>query len=286
MKLMRFGTQMIIYNTFPHDELDHEKYEIEKRRLQVELLKLQEWVIAKNKRIAIIFEGRDAAGKGSTIKRFIEHLIPKNAQVIELGIPTKKQNKQWFRTYEKLLPRKGKIHFFDRSWYSRALIQPAMGYCNENQYKYFMKKVNKWEKKQVQNGLILIKFYLSISKKNQSLRFKIRQSHQLKYWKFSNNDLIAMSKWDIFSQFKEQMFHHTSTKDNPWVVINSNNKMIGRLNAMRYVLSSIEYDGKIELKPKKWSKDSFKKSITFHGVTFKNLTKEQYDLLYRIQSNT
>ena len=283
---MRFGTQMIIYNTFPHDELDHEKYEIEKRRLQVELLKLQEWVIAKNKRIAIIFEGRDAAGKGSTIKRFIEHLIPKNAQVIELGIPTEKQNKQWFRTYEKLLPKKGKIHFFDRSWYSRALIQPAMGYCNENQYKYFMKKVNKWEKKQVQNGLILIKFYLSISKKNQSLRFKIRQSHQLKYWKFSNNDLIAMSKWDIFSQFKEQMFHHTSTKDNPWVVINSNNKMIGRLNAMRYVLSSIEYDGKKELKPKKWSKDSFKKSITFHGVTFKNLTKEQYDLLYRIQSNT
>lgn len=283
---MRFGTQMIIYNTFPHDELDHEKYEIEKRRLQVELLKLQEWVIAKNKRIAIIFEGRDAAGKGSTIKRFIEHLIPKNAQVIELGIPTEKQNKQWFRTYEKLLPKKGKIHFFDRSWYSRALIQPAMGYCNENQYKYFMKKVNKWEKKQVQNGLILIKFYLSISKKNQSLRFKIRQSHKLKYWKFSNNDLIAMSKWDIFSQFKEQMFHHTSTKDNPWVVINSNNKMIGRLNAMRYVLSSIEYDGKKELKPKKWSKDSFKKSITFHGVTFKNLTKEQYDLLYRIQSNT
>ena len=149
-----------------------------------------------------------------------------------------------------------------------------------------MKKVNEWEEKQVQDGLILIKFYLSISKDSQSLRFKIRQSHKLKYWKFSNNDLIAMSKWDIFSQFKNQMFHHTSTATNPWVVINANNKMIGRLNAMRYVLSSIHYDNKKELKPKKWSKDSYKNSITFHGVTFKNLTKEQYDLLYRIQSNT
>lgn len=277
---------MIIYNTFNYDELDHEQYELEKRRLQVELLKLQKWVIKKNKKIAIIFEGRDAAGKGSTIKRFIEHLIPKNAQVIELGIPTEKQNKQWFKTYEKLLPEKGKIHFFDRSWYSRALIQPAMGYCTEKQYKYFMKKVNKWEKNQVKNGLILIKFYLSISKESQSLRFKIRQSHQLKYWKFSNNDLIALSKWDIISKFKDQMFQHTSTADIPWVVINADNKMIGRLNAMRYVLSSIHYDDKKDLKPKKYSKVSYKKSITFHGVTFKNLTKEQYDLLYKIQSNT
>jgi len=277
---------MIIYNTFNYDELDHEQYELEKRRLQVELLKLQKWVIKKNKKIAIIFEGRDAAGKGSTIKRFIEHLIPKNAQVIELGIPTEKQNKQWFKTYEKLLPEKGKIHFFDRSWYSRALIQPAMGYCTEKQYKYFMKKVNKWEKKQVKNGLILIKFYLSISKESQSLRFKIRQSHQLKYWKFSNNDLIALSKWDIISKFKDQMFQHTSTADIPWVVINADNKMIGRLNAMRYVLSSIHYDDKKDLKPKKYSKVSYKKNITFHGVTFKNLTKEQYDLLYKIQSNT
>jgi len=277
---------MIIYNTFNYDELDHEQYELEKRRLQVELLKLQKWVIKKNKKIAIIFEGRDAAGKGSTIKRFIEHLIPKNAQVIELGIPTEKQNKQWFKTYEKLLPEKGKIHFFDRSWYSRALIQPAMGYCTEKQYKYFMKKVNKWEKKQVKNGLILIKFYLSISKESQSLRFKIRQSHQLKYWKFSNNDLIALSKWDIISKFKDQMFQHTSTADIPWVVINADNKMIGRLNAMRYVLSSIHYDDKKDLKPKKYSKVSYKKNITFHGVTFKNLTKEQYDILYKIQSNT
>jgi polyphosphate kinase 2 len=277
---------MIIYNTFNYDELDHEQYELEKRRLQVELLKLQKWVIKKNKKIAIIFEGRDAAGKGSTIKRFIEHLIPKNTQVIELGIPTEKQNKQWFKTYEKLLPEKGKIHFFDRSWYSRALIQPAMGYCTEKQYKYFMKKVNKWEKNQVKNGLILIKFYLSISKESQSLRFKIRQSHQLKYWKFSNNDLIALSKWDIISKFKDQMFQHTSTADIPWVVINADNKMIGRLNAMRYVLSSIHYEDKKDLKPKKYSKVSYKKNITFHGVTFKNLTKEQYDLLYKIQSNT
>jgi polyphosphate kinase 2 len=277
---------MIINSTFPFEELSHEKYELEKRRQQVELLKLQEWVIKRKKRVAIVFEGRDAAGKGSTIKRFIEHLIPKNAHVIELGIPSKKQSKFWFNTYEKLLPEPGQIHFFDRSWYSRALIHPTMGYCSENQYHYFMRKIVDWEEKLIDDGLILIKFYLSVSKENQSLRFKIRQNDKLKYWKFSNNDLIAFSKWDVFTNYKEQMFNHTSTNKSPWVVINANNKMIARLNALRYVLTHINYEGKKELKPKKWSKISHEKEIELNGVIFKNLSKEQYDVLHKIKANS
>ena len=148
---------MIIYNRTEYKALAHRQYSKEKKRLQVELLKLQEWAITEGKRIGIVLEGRDAAGKGSTIKRFIENMMPKAVEVIELGVPTKKQERNWFRTWEKRMPSIGKVHFFDRSWYSRALIQPAMGYCTEKQYKYFMKKVNHWEKKMMADGIILIK---------------------------------------------------------------------------------------------------------------------------------
>ena len=142
---------MIIYNRTKYKELTLKSYQKEKRRLQIELLKLQEWVIQSGKRLAIVFEGRDAAGKGATIKRFIENLIPKTMRVVELGVPTSAQNRMWFKTYDKLLPQKGEIVFFDRSWYTRGLIQPAMGYCTDRQYNYFMKNVNDWEKKHI-NG--------------------------------------------------------------------------------------------------------------------------------------
>ena len=165
---------MIIYNRTKYKELSLRSYQKEKRRLQIELLKLQEWVIQSEKRLAIVFEGRDAAGKGATIKRFIENLIPKTKRVVELGVPTANQNKMWFKTYDKLLPQKGEIVFFDRSWYTRGLIQPAMGYCTDRQYNYFMKKVNDWEKKHITDGLLLIKFYLSVSKENQKQRFAFR----------------------------------------------------------------------------------------------------------------
>ena len=155
---------MIIYNRTEYKALSQQIYSKEKNRLQVELLKLQESVINRDKRIAIVLEGRDAAGKGSTIKRFIENMMPKGVEVIELGVPTKKQEKYWFRTWEKRMPESGKIHFFDRSWYSRALIQPVMGYCNEKQYKYFMSKINQWEKKVIEDGLILIKILLQLEK--------------------------------------------------------------------------------------------------------------------------
>ena len=276
---------MIIYNRTEYKALSQQKYSKEKNRLQVELLKLQEWVINCDKRVAIVLEGRDAAGKGSTIKRFIENMMPKGVEVIELGVPTKKQEKNWFRTWEKRMPESGKIHFFDRSWYSRALIQPVMGYCNEKQYKYFMSKINKWEKKVIEDGLILIKMYLSISKENQEIRFHLRETSALKYWKISPNDWKAQKKWQILTTFKEVMFNKTSTRESPWVIINSDNKMIGRLNAMRYVLSSIEYDGKESLKQKKWTRDAPQYEMKVNNVRFENLSKEQYDILYKIKAN-
>tara|TARA_Y100001949_G_scaffold154159_1_gene141573 strand:+ start:45 stop:881 length:837 start_codon:yes stop_codon:yes gene_type:complete len=276
---------MIIYNRTEYKALSQQKYSKEKNRLQVELLKLQEWVINRDKRVAIVLEGRDAAGKGSTIKRFIENMMPKGVEVIELGVPTKKQEKNWFRTWEKRMPESGKIHFFDRSWYSRALIQPVMGYCNEKQYKYFMSKINKWEKKVIEEGLILIKIYLSISKENQEIRFHLRETSALKYWKISPNDWKAQKKWQILTTFKEVMFNKTSTRESPWVIINSDNKMIGRLNAMRYVLSSIEYEGKENLKQKKWARDAPQYELKVNNVRFENLSKEQYDILYKIKAN-
>ena len=276
---------MIIYNRTEYKALSQQKYSKEKNRLQVELLKLQEWVINRDKRVAIVLEGRDAAGKGSTIKRFVENMMPKGVEVIELGVPTKKQEKNWFRTWQKRMPESGKIHFFDRSWYSRALIQPVMGYCNEKQYKYFMSKINKWEKKVIEDGLILIKIYLSISKENQEIRFHLRETSALKYWKISPNDWKAQKKWQILTTFKEVMFNKTSTRQSPWVIINSDNKMIGRLNAMRYVLSSIEYEGKENLKQKKWARDAPQYELKVNNVRFENLSKEQYDILYKIKAN-
>jgi len=276
---------MIIYNRTEYKALRQQQYQAEKKRLQVEMLKLQEWSIKEKKKIAIIFEGRDAAGKGSTIKRFIENMIPKTVDVIELGVPSKKQEKNWFRTWDKRLPAIGKIHFFDRSWYSRALIQPSMNYCSETQYKYFMKNVIKWEKAHIDNGLILIKLYLSLSKKNQQLRFHLRETSSLKYWKLSPNDWEAHKKWQLFTNFKEQMFSKTSSIESPWVIINSDNKMIARLNAMRYVLSKINYEGKKELKQKKWTREDPTYELVLNKIRFKDLSKEQYDLLYRIKAN-
>ena len=277
---------MIIYNRTSYKELSLKSYQKEKRRLQIELLKLQEWVINSKQKLAIVFEGRDAAGKGATIKRFIENLIPKTMRVVELGVPTPAQNKMWFKTYDKLLPKAGEIVFFDRSWYTRGLIQPAMGYCTERQYKYFMKNVNKWEKKHIHNGLLLIKFYLSVSKENQQQRFIFRQNSPLKYWKLSDNDIKAAKEWDLFTNYKDQVFANSKPNKNPWVVINSDNKMIARLNAMRYVLTNFNYPGKKTLKEKKWSKEIQTYDIAIDGVKFKELTKEQFELLYKLKGST
>lgn len=224
--------------------ISRKQYEFEKYYLQAELLKLQEWVVKNGERVAIVFEGRDAAGKGSTIKRFIEYLNPKGFRVVALGVPTEEEKNNWFQRYEKHLPKPGEIVFFDRSWYNRAVVEPAMGYCTEEQYEDFMNNVVKWEESLMRSGLTLIKFWFSITKEKQALRFELRKSSPLKYWKFSPNDAKVIDKWEIISNYKNQMFSKTSSKMSPWVIINSNDKKIGRLNAIRYVLSNINYDGK------------------------------------------
>ena len=226
--------------------IPRKRYEGEKFKIQVELLKLQEWSIKNGKRIAIVFEGRDAAGKGSTIKRFVEYLNPKHYRVVALGVPTPEEKKNWFGRYEKHLPKPGEIVFFDRSWYNRSVVEPAMGYCSEEEYMDFMENVSDWEEDLISDGMILVKFWFSITREKQELRFKLRQQSPLKYWKFSPNDAKVIDKWDVITHYKNQMFSQTSTKRSPWVIVNSNDKKIGRLNAMRYFLSVIDYDGKDE----------------------------------------
>jgi polyphosphate kinase 2 len=226
--------------------LTKRKYEEEKYDIQVELLKLQEWIVKSGERVAIVFEGRDSAGKGSTIKRFTEYLNPKYYRVVALGVPTDEERQNWFGRYEKYLPKPGEIVFFDRSWYNRAVVEPAMGYCTEEQYMDFMENVNSWEDKLYKSGVAVIKLWFSITREKQELRFQLRQTSPLKYWKFSPNDAKVIDKWDIITKYKNQMFNKTSTSRVPWIIINSNDKKIGRLNAMRYVLSVFDYDGKNE----------------------------------------
>ena len=264
--------------------LTEKQFRKEKFLLQKELLKLQEWLLKNNKKLAVVFEGRDAAGKGSTIKKISENLMTRYFNIVELGPPTSKQNNSWFSTYKRLMPKEGEIVFFDRSWYSRAIIQPSMGYCTNAQYNYFMKKVVPWEKQMVnKEGLFLIKFYLSINKPTQLTRFNVRRTHQLKYWKLSDNDIESIGKWDVYSSYKERMFNKTSWDHAPWVIINSTNKMIAQLNCLRYVLDQFDYDGKVELKRKSWSTNNQDRDLVFMDVYFENLTEEQYKLLSKLK---
>lgn len=224
--------------------LSRRQYEDEKYQIQIELAKLQDWVYENKKRVAIVFEGRDSAGKGSTIKRFVEILNPKIYRVVALGVPTEEEKNNWFGRYEKYLPKPGEIVFFDRSWYNRGVVEPAMGYCTEDQYRDFMENVTKWEESLIDDGMILIKFWFSITKEKQLQRFELRKTSPIKYWKFSPNDEKVVGKWDVITKYKNQMFERTSTEKSPWVIVNSNDKKIGRLNAMRYALSVIDYDRK------------------------------------------
>ena len=219
-----------------YEGINLKDYHVEKRRLQIELLTIQQEVVKNEKRLCITFDGRDAAGKGSTILRFKENLMPQHYRVVELGIPTKKESKYWFQRYERQLPYPGEIVFFDRSWYNCALIEPTMGYCTKKQYKYFMKKVLDWEHKLIHDQLLLFKFYLSVDTEHQLGRFQERLSDPLKFWKFSQIDLRARKKWETFTNYKNQMFAHTSSEKSPWINLNANAKLESRLNCMLYVV--------------------------------------------------
>ncbi len=262
-----------------YSNIDYATYKQEKQRLQVELLKLQHWVIGNKKRVAIVFEGRDAAGKGSSIKRLTEYMMPRYFRVVELGIPTKKESKYWFRRYEQHFPNPGEIVFFDRSWYNRAMIEPTMGYCKKSQYRYFMSKVLDWEEQHIDDGLILIKLYLSVGKDTQLVRFQQRIVDPLKYWKYSKNDELVRDYWDVLTKYKEQMFARTASNKSPWVVIGSDNKLEARLKAMLYILSNIPYEAGKNFRPLAKENRRERFSITIEGVPFNNLNYRQFKIL-------
>ena len=222
-------------------------YNEELRLLQIELVKLQQWISKTNKRIAIIFEGRDAAGKGGNIRRFMEHLNPRSSRLVALNKPTEVEKGQWyFQRYIKELPNPGEIVFFDRSWYNRAVVEPVMGFCTTQQYKEFLVQVPEFEHMMYEDGVIIIKFWLSISKDEQLRRFEERMQNPLKRWKFSPVDKKGQTLWDKYTHYKLEMFSKTHTTYSPWVIVKTNDKKTARLEAMRHVLSQFDYEGKEE----------------------------------------
>jgi len=225
--------------------LSRKSYESQKYLLQVELLKLQLWAKDTGQRIVILFEGRDAAGKGGSIKRFMEHLNPRSARLVALEKPTETERGQWyFQRYVQHLPTAGEIVMFDRSWYNRAGVERVMGFCSEGEYQEFIRQAPLFERQLVQSGVHLIKFWFSVSRKEQRRRFKEREIHPLKQWKLSPVDLASLDKWDEYTKAKEAMFFETDTADAPWTVIKSDCKKRARLNAMRYVLHKLPYANK------------------------------------------
>ena len=225
--------------------LSRKHYENQKYKLQVELLKLQAWVKETGQRVVILFEGRDAAGKGGTIKRMMEHLNPRGARVVALEKPSDVERGQWyFQRYVQHLPTAGEIVMFDRSWYNRAGVERVMNFCAEDEYQEFMRQAPQFERQLVRSGVHLIKFWFSVSQAEQRRRFKERELHPLKQWKLSPVDLASLDKWDDYTKAKEAMFFETDTADAPWTVIKSDCKKRARLNAMRYVLHRLPYSKK------------------------------------------
>jgi polyphosphate kinase 2 len=221
------------------------KYLEELRFLQVEMVKLQRHISKNKLRVAVIFEGRDAAGKGGAIRRFSEHLNPRYMRLVALNKPTEIESGQWyFERYIKELPNPGELVFFDRSWYNRAVVEPVMGFCNDKQYKTYMAQVPEFENMLNEDGVIIIKFWLSITKEEQLKRFQERIDNPLKRWKYSPVDRKGQELWDRYTSFKERMFFGTHTHYSPWMIVKSNDKKIARLEAMRYVLTKFEYEGK------------------------------------------
>jgi len=231
---------------YPYDErLGRDEYEHQKRLLQIELLKLQKWIKTTGGRHVILFEGRDAAGKGSTIKRFTEHLNPRGATVVALEKPTDYEERQWyFQRYVARLPARGEMTLFDRSWYTRAGVEHVMGFCTETQYRNFLDQTPVFEDLLLDDGFSLTKFWFSVSPSEQRTRFLIRQIDPVRQWKLSPMDLASLDRWQEYTDAKETMFRATDTDRAPWVVVKSNDKKRARLEAMRHVLAKVDYDDK------------------------------------------
>jgi len=231
---------------YPYDHrMPRDEYERLKRRLQIELLKLQNYSKRTGARHVIVFEGRDAAGKGGTIRRFMEHLNPRSARVVALEKPSERERTQWyFQRYITHLPAGGEIVLFDRSWYNRAGVEKVMGFCTPEQYAEFMDQAPRFEQMLVADGISLTKFWFSVSPAEQRTRFAIRLVDPVRQWKFSPMDIESVKRWDDYTAAKEAMFEATDTDDAPWIVVRSNDKKRARINAMRYVLAKSDYDDK------------------------------------------
>jgi polyphosphate kinase 2 len=231
---------------YPYDErMSRDEYEEQKRLLQIELLKLQKWSQANGHRHVIVFEGRDAAGKGGTIKRFMEHLNPRGARVVALEKPSERESTEWyFQRYVQHLPSAGEIVLFDRSWYNRAGVERVMGFCTPAEYDEFMRQVPEFERMLVRSGIHLIKFWFSVTQSEQRTRFVIRQVDPVRRWKLSPMDIASLAKWDDYTEAKEAMFAETDTEHAPWTVVKSNDKRRARINALRHVLNILDYDEK------------------------------------------
>ena len=246
--VLRFNGQIVDTwrEDYPYDEkMPRNDYEYLKRPLQIELVKFQNWVKSTGQRVVIVFEGRDAAGKGGTIKRFTEHLNPRGAQVVALVKPTERERTQWyFQRYVPHLPAAGEIVMFDRSWYNRAGVERVMGFCTQQEYEEFMREAPQFEHMLVHSGLQLTKFWFSVTRSEQRTRFIIRRIDPVRQWKLSPMDIESLDKWDDYTEAKEAMFHFTDTPEAPWTVVKSNDKKRARLQAIRNVLSQFDYEGR------------------------------------------
>ncbi len=229
--------------TNPDKVLEEIKQQTELQQKQEELIKLQNWVIENDKKVVIIFEGRDAAGKGGAIRRITEYINPRHYRIVALNIPSDDERKQWFfQRYINQLPKPGEIVFFDRSWYNRAIVEPVNGFCTEKEYLTFMSQVNEFERMLIESNTFLIKFYFSITKDKQEQRFDEIKSNPLKRWKMTPVDEKALALWDDYTKYKEKMFEETSSKHAPWTIIDANKKTSARLEAITHMLHSIPYN--------------------------------------------
>ena len=231
---------------YPYDSrMERDVYDAQKRLLQIELLKLQQWIKATGRRVVILFEGRDAAGKGGTIKRFTEHLNPRGTRVVALEKPSARESTQWyFQRYVAHLPSAGEMVLFDRSWYNRTGVERVMGFCTKEQYDEFIRQAPQFERMLINDGMTVIKFWFSVTQAEQRTRFIIRQVDPVRQWKLSPMDLASLDKWDAYTSAKERMFKRTDTRHAPWTVVKSNDKKRARLEAMRHVLNLFDYTGK------------------------------------------
>ncbi len=247
-RIARASRKELISDTYPYPrKMGRTEYEAEKRLLQIELLQVQRWVKETGQRLLMIFEGRDAAGKGGTIKRFNEHLNPRGARVVALDKPTETERGQWFfQRYIQRLPTAGEIVFYDRSWYNRAVVEPVMGFCTPEEHRIFLHQAPLIEEMLVESGITLFKFWFSVSREEQLRRFLSRSQDALKQWKLSPVDVESLGKWDDYTKVKESMFEATDTAHSPWTVVRSDDKKRARLATMRFVLSRLPYPDKNE----------------------------------------